>query len=89
MRGNLDSTRGLVFSQAVLLALIDGGMSRDQAYRIVQAEAMKAWEGEGDLQALLTANPDVEIDLDSCFDLSRSSETSSVVFDRLTVLGLN
>jgi adenylosuccinate lyase len=88
MRGNLDSTRGLVFSQAVLLALVDAGMSRDQAYRIVQAEAMKAWEGEGDLQALLTANPDVEIDLDGCFDLSRSSETASVVFERLIALGL-
>ena len=44
MIANLESTRGLVFSQAVLLALIDTGMTRDQAYRIVQAHAMTAWD---------------------------------------------
>ena len=44
MDSNLESTRGLVFSQAVLLALIDKGMTRDQAYRIVQGHAMTAWD---------------------------------------------
>ncbi len=88
MRANLDATRGLVFSQAVLLALIDDGMNRDEAYRIVQGEAMKAWEGAGELEPLLAAHPDVTIDLEACFDLSRSSDSAQVVFDRLTALDL-
>jgi adenylosuccinate lyase len=89
MTANLDRTRGLVFSQAVLLALIDGGMGRDEAYRIVQAEAMKAWEGETDLKSLLASNPEVDIDLEASFDISRSSETSQVVFERLIALELS
>ena len=52
MIANLESTRGLVFSQAVLLALIDTGMTRDQAYRIVQAHAMTAWDTSESLQGL-------------------------------------
>ncbi|MDF2730783.1 MAG: Adenylosuccinate lyase, partial [Acidimicrobiia bacterium] len=57
MIANLESTRGLVFSQAVLLALIDTGMTRDQAYRIVQAHAMTAWDARESLQGLLAADP--------------------------------
>ncbi len=59
MRSNLEATRGLVFSQAALLALVDSGMTRDQAYRIVQAHAMTVWEGEGDLMQGLEADPEV------------------------------
>ena len=88
MRANLEATGGLVFSQAVLLALIDGGMRRDEAYRIVQAEAMKAWEGAGDLRTLLEESPEVTIDVEACFDLSRSIESAQIVFDRLHDLEL-
>jgi len=86
MRANLESTRGLVFSQAVLLALIDTGMTRDQAYRIVQAHAMTAWDTGQTLQALLAADPSIELGRDAlaaCFSLERVGESAQIVFDRL------
>lgn len=90
MRANLDSTNGLVFSQAVLLALVESGLTRDEAYRIVQHHAMEAWEGRGHLRDLLAADPELPLDeaaIDACFDLGRIGETSAVVFERLTSLG--
>jgi adenylosuccinate lyase len=59
MRKNLDRTGGLVNSQRVLLALTQKGLSREDAYRLVQRNAMKAWHGEGDFLALLKADPEV------------------------------
>ncbi|MGH3649165.1 MAG: lyase family protein, partial [Acidimicrobiia bacterium] len=86
MAANLESTRGLVFSQAVLLSLIESGMTRDRAYRIVQRNAMEAWGGETHLRDLLSADPDVTLtdaELASCFSLERIDETASPVFQRL------
>ena len=57
MRRNLDLTKGLVFSGQVLLDLAAAGMLREEAYRIVQAHAMKAWENEGDFRAAIAADP--------------------------------
>ena len=91
MIANLESTRGLVFSQAVLLALIDTGMTRDQAYRIVQAHAMKAWDAGESLQGLLATDPSVELTEDTlaaCFSLDRVAESARIVFDRLADLKL-
>jgi adenylosuccinate lyase len=91
MIANLESTRGLVFSQAVLLALIDSGMTRDQAYRIVQAHAMTAWDTGQSLHELLAADPGVELTnetLDACFSLDRVGESAQIVFDRLADLKL-
>ena len=91
MRANLASTRGLAFSQAVLLALVDKGLSRDVAYRIVQGHAMEAWNGDGQLRDLLATDSDVglsETELDKCFSLERVSETTAVVFERLQTLQL-
>jgi adenylosuccinate lyase len=59
MRRNLDATRGLIFSGQLLLDLAAAGMLREQAYRIVQGQAMKAWEEEGDFRAAIEADPDV------------------------------
>ncbi len=90
MRSNLESTNGLVFSQAVLLALIQSGMTRDEAYRMVQRNAMHAWEGNGDLHDLLESDEDVPLSgesLNRCFDLGRVSETSAIVFQRLESIG--
>lgn len=53
MKENLESQRGLVFSQAVLLALVRGGMMREYAYRVVQEHAMKVWDNEEDFLTLL------------------------------------
>jgi adenylosuccinate lyase len=89
MRANLDSTNGLVFSQAVLLALVEAGMTRDEAYRIVQRNAMEAWDDKGHLRELLGADPDVALgpdELDLCFSLEMVAETSAPVFERLEEL---
>ena len=75
MQSNLWSTHGLVFSQPVLLALVAAGKSRDQAYRIVQRNAMIAADGGTDFRRLLEADPEVELDastLDEAFDLDRA-----------------
>ena len=89
MGQNLESTHGLVHSQAVLLALVESGMSRDEAYRVVQRHAMEVWEGNGELHDLLVADPDVTLDAETladCFSLKRVSETITPVFDRLAGL---
>ena len=64
MRENLEMTQGLVFSQKVLLALIESGLSRDDAYKIVQRNSMRAWQERTPLRGLLDADPDVTSLLD-------------------------
>jgi len=91
MAANLETTRGLVYSQAVLLALIDTGLSRDEAYRIVQRNAMLTWDEGGKLKDWLAADPDVTLDsetLDACFTFERFLGNATVVFDRLEDAGL-
>lgn len=65
MRLNLERTQGLVFSQKVLLALIETGMTREAAYKIVQRHSMVAWEEQTPLRALLDADPEVTTRLDA------------------------
>jgi adenylosuccinate lyase len=88
MLRNLDASFGLVFSQPVLLALIESGSSRDDAYRIVQRNAMRAWQEERSFRELLVADPEVSAVLDSarldaCFDLKRSLANVGRTFDAL------
>lgn len=64
MRANLERLRGLIFSQRVLLALTQAGMSREDAYRTVQRHAMDVWAGETSFLDLLAADPDVAARLD-------------------------
>ncbi len=74
MRTNIESSFGLVFSQSVLLALIEGGLSRDDAYRIVQERAMQSWESETSFRSLVEEDPRVTLSseqLDTAFDLGR------------------
>jgi adenylosuccinate lyase len=59
MRRNLERLGGLIHSQRVLIALTQKGLSREDAYRLVQANAMRAWQGEGDFRALIKADPAV------------------------------
>jgi adenylosuccinate lyase len=85
---NLDSSFGLVFSQPVLLALVERGKSRDDAYRIVQRNAMRAWQEERSFRELLVADPEVtdaldRARLDACFDLKRSLANVGRTFDAL------
>jgi len=57
MQQNLLMTRGLIFSQELMLRLVEKGTSRDEAYRLVQKHAMAVWEGEGDLKSRISADP--------------------------------
>ncbi len=87
MRTNLDASFGLVFSQPVLLGLVASGLTRDDAYRIVQRNAMRAWDDGVDFRGLLEADHEVPNDLlDDAFDLRRSLRHLDVVFDRLDAL---
>jgi adenylosuccinate lyase len=75
MAANLHATNGLVFSQPVLLALIAGGLSRDDAYRIVQRNAMSATHDGVDFRSQLETDPEVTLDratLDAAFDVERA-----------------
>jgi adenylosuccinate lyase len=86
MLANLDRSYGLVFSQPVLLALVGSGLSRDAAYRIVQRDAMAAWNEERPFRAVLEADPEVTLDkvaLDEAFDLRRSLMHVGRVFEAL------
>ena len=88
MLENLDSSFGLVFSQPVLLALVESGMGRDAAYRIVQRNAMTAWEERRSFHDLLADDPEVTAVLDekalaACFDLGRAVAHIDRFFDAL------
>jgi adenylosuccinate lyase len=89
MRVNLDASFGLVFSQPVLLALVHGGLGRDEAYRIVQDDATAAWREKRSFREVLDADSRVAIApalLDEAFDLQRSLRHSGAVFDALDAL---
>jgi adenylosuccinate lyase len=83
MRRNLDASHGLYFSQRLLLALVESGLERDEAYRLVQRNAMRAWDEELDFRELVRNDPDIQIDLDPVFDESAYTRHVDVVFDRL------
>ncbi|MEY3618265.1 MAG: adenylosuccinate lyase [Actinomycetota bacterium] len=87
MRSNLMSSHGLVFSQPVLLALVQSGLSRDDAYRIVQEAATVSWTRSRDFRSVLEEDDRVRqlspAVLDEAFDLSRSLGRIGVVFDAL------
>ena len=89
MRSNLDAGLGLVFSQPVLLALIQGGLARDEAYRIVQESAATALSERRPLRDVLETDSRVAVSsalLDEAFDLARSVRHAAAVFDSLDKL---
>ena len=87
MRTNLESSHGLVFSQRVLSALVADGLARDEAYRLVQRHAMRAWEEGLDFRELVQADPDIAPHLDpSTFDLGDVLKHVDAIFERLSVL---
>jgi adenylosuccinate lyase len=85
MRRNLDLTHGALFSQRALTALIDSGMARDNAYRVVQHSAQRAWDEETPFRELLAAEAP-ELDLDAVFDLAPYLRHVPEVFERLEAL---
>ncbi|MGH7681183.1 MAG: adenylosuccinate lyase [Candidatus Eiseniibacteriota bacterium] len=88
MRANMELTRGLIYSQRVLLALTVAGLSRETAYAIVQEHAMQAWKAAPDLKTRLAGDPAVakalkSPELDACFDPSYFTRNVSQIFDRV------
>ena len=88
MRHNIEVSRGLVFSQRVMLSLIDKGLSRERAYALVQGNAMKAWRDGEDLLALLEADDEVsgilpQAELRSLFDYGYYLKYIDDIFERL------
>lgn len=88
MLTNLNSSHGLGFSQPVLLSLIAAGKSRDDAYRIVQKHAMRAWDESIDFRTLLEADPEVEVSLDDAFDLGKSLANLHYIFDQIDAISV-
>lgn len=91
MKRNMDSTLGLIYSQRVLLALIDKGMAREAAYDTVQPSAMEAWENQTHFRKIVEANEMItsklsKEELDDCFDYNHHLQQVDMIFNRL---GLN
>jgi adenylosuccinate lyase len=88
MRENLDSSHRLYFSQRLLLALVEAGLARDDAYRLVQRHAMRAWDEGLDFPELVRADTEIaaRVDLDAVFDLAAYTRHVDVVFERLRAL---
>ena len=86
MQANLDKLGGLVHSQRVLLALTQAGVSREDAYRLVQRNAMPVWRGEGQFLDLLKADKEVVLsdeDLEALFDLGYHFKHVDTIFNRV------
>ena len=91
MMKNLNLTNGLIFSQEVLLKLIQAGISREDAYKLVQKNAMQVWEQKIDFKELIKTDKDIskllsESEIDSLFDLNKILININKIFERL---GLN
>ena len=88
MRENLDASHRLYFSQRLLLALVESGLARDEAYRLVQRHAMRAWDEGLDFPDLVRDDTEIagRVDLDGVFDLGAYTRNVGVVFERLRAL---
>ena len=88
MRANLEAGHGLFFSQRVLLALVESGLPRDEAYRLVQEHALRAWDEELDFRALVERDERIagRIDPAAVFDLAAYTRHVGTVFERLHTL---
>jgi len=87
MAANLELTSGALFSQRALLALVKAGMTRDDAYRIVQAAAQRTWDTQTPLRELLEAEPAAAgIDLDEVFDPAHFLRHADGLVDRLDAI---
>jgi adenylosuccinate lyase len=88
MRRNLEASHFLFFSQRVLLALVEGGLSRADAYRLVQRNAMRAWEEEQDFRELVRSDSELagRLELEELFSLAPYTRHVDTIFDRLHTL---
>jgi adenylosuccinate lyase len=88
MLRNVEASHYLFFSQRVLLALVESGLTRDDAYRAVQRNAMRAWDEELDFRELCRADDEIasRVDLDEVFDLGAYTKHVDTIFNRLQSL---
>jgi len=88
MRRNLEAGHGLFFSQRLLLALVESGLPRSEAYRVVQRHALRAHDEEHDFRELVSADGEIasRVDLDAIFDLGWYTRHVDAVFERLGAL---
>lgn len=91
MRANIDATYGVIFSQRVLLSLIDNGMSREDAYDVVQPLAMKAWNEKVHFRQLVEADKSVDEylsqdEIEACFDYTYHLKNVDQIFERLNLV---
>jgi adenylosuccinate lyase len=92
MLKNLESTGGLIFSGQLLLDLTEAGMSREEAYRLVQTHAMRAWKDDLVFRELVERDPAIRNrlpagQLDRTFQLERQLSNVDAIFDRVLELG--
>src|SRR5690606_5837202 len=88
MKRNIDKTHGVIFSQRVLLKLIDKGLSREKAYDIVQPKAMEAWETESSFKQLVAQDETIskwlsKEEIEDCFDYTYHLKNVDYIFDRI------
>jgi adenylosuccinate lyase len=88
MKANIDATRGLIFSQRVLLALTDKGLPRPRAYELVQRNSLRVWREDLDLQGLLLRDPDILAaltprEVEACFTIDVYLEKIDYIFERV------
>ncbi len=88
MRANIDATRGLIFSQSVLLALTKKGLTREEAYQIVQRNSLRAWTEGLRFRELVAADPEVSrvlkpAEIDRCFSLLPYLDKIDIIFERV------
>ncbi len=88
MKTNLEKTRGMLFSESILLLLVEKGLTREDAYKLVQRNAMKVWEEGADFRETLLSDADVmshmtEQGLDDCFDIEHHLRFVEEIFQRI------
>jgi adenylosuccinate lyase len=88
MLRNLQMSHGLIFSESVLLKLVDHGLTREKAYALVQRNAMKAWEDQADFKEILLSDPDIleqlaVSEIEAAFDVSHALRWVDAVLDRV------
>ncbi len=88
MKANLEKMGGLIFSEAVLLMLVRKGLSREQAYEIVQRNAMKVWERSGNFRSFLSQDEAIQRllkpeELEEAFDVKAPLKHIDVIYQRV------
>jgi adenylosuccinate lyase len=88
MKENLEKTKGLIFSQKIMLDLTERGLSREEAYRIVQGISMRVWQSQAEFEKLLLGDPEVgqyltKLEIEKCFDYRTYLKNIDPIFIRV------